>query len=262
MASYSICTYRIDRGLSVIGHPLRLSEPMHATCSTLLTVAAHAEAEPLIRRLQLKVAGPGLRSGTHQGSPVHLVCHGIGAERAVDRVAEAIDSLQPDQLITSGVCGALTERLNVGDVVIPRRLIDGRLGERFEPTLPIPTTVDTLVSSSTLAADADSKARLKAAHEADVVDMESAAIGRLCHRRNVRWACVRAVSDTATESVPAAFAQLVDEHGQAKIGTAIVYALSHPGHIGKLIRLGRATKQAAEALADVIENFLDQSATI
>jgi adenosylhomocysteine nucleosidase len=232
---------------------------MSTTVTTLISVAAHAEADPLIRRLQLKVAGPGLRSGSHSGSPVHLLCHGIGAERAVEHVTQAIQSIQPDQLITAGVCGALTERLKIGDVVIPRSLIDGRIGEEFKPTLPMATTGQTLVSSSTLAADAESKARLKTAHAADVVDMESAAIGRLCTRLGLRWACVRAVSDTAEQVVPADLASLVGEHGESRIGAAIIYALTHPGHIGTLIRLGRATRVAAESLADALESILDQS---
>ncbi len=220
-------------------------------------MAAHAEAKPLIRRLGMVAVSPGLYRPSGDQNAVHLFCHGIGAAGAQERLEPVLDRLQPARLISSGVAGALRAHLQVAEVRVPEVLIDAATGQRFEPTLAVGGASGILVTASALAGDAEAKTKLRLAHEADLVDMESAAIARVCQRRQIRWACLRAVSDLADEQVPAEFASLVDAHGKPRLGSAIVYALTHPQRIGAMVRLGKNTAAAAEALADHVVAVLE-----
>src|SRR5688500_4358163 len=98
-------------------------------------------------------AAPFLRAA--RGLP-HVSIHvtGVGRRRARAATEQVLNHQPlPRLVIAAGYCGALTERLKVGDVVSSRVL-----------------TVDHLVS------DPAEKRRLGTEHDADVVDMESAAV--------------------------------------------------------------------------------------
>ena len=105
--------------------------------------------------------------------------------------------------------------------------------------------------------DRDLKFRLRSDHTADLVDMESMALARLCAERRIPWCCARAISDAADTDLPPDMLSLVHEDGRPRLSAAFMYALRHPSRIGALIQLGRDTTAAARALTDRVIELLE-----
>jgi hypothetical protein len=67
---------------------------------------------------------------------------------------------------------------------------------------------------------------------------------------------IRAISDLMRTDMPAIVDAAVDELGRVKIAGVAKYVARHPLHLPALIRLGRDSKTAAEALAHYLEAFI------
>ena len=111
-----------------------------------------------------------------------VVCGGIGAE-AARRAAEAtIEMYSPDVIYSAGFAGALDPKLKVGDVLLPRRLVNAGDGSSFEMEIG----GGVLVSFGAVAGK-DQKKKLRESFSADAVDMEAAAVARAAQLRGVRF---------------------------------------------------------------------------
>jgi hypothetical protein len=107
-----------------------------------------------------------------------------------------------------GLCGAIDPALRVGETVVYGRIIDG--SEIIELDGPLahgcaaafgcaPLTAANV--ARVVGAPAE-KATLRASSGAAVIDMEGAAVARALHRRGIRVAMVRVVSDDAQSVLP------------------------------------------------------------
>jgi len=165
-----------------------------------------------------------------RGMP-HVGIHVTGVGRARARAAtERLfrDQTLPELAIAAGFCGALEPYLRVGDVVTTRHL-----------------TVDRLVF------DPAEKRRLAIEHDADAVDMESAAIEEVCAKKGVPFRAVRAVSDTADTALSPELVRLLSG-GNVSIWKAMKALARMPGLLSEFRRLARDTKLAARNLADAL----------
>lgn len=183
-------------------------------------------------------------------------------------------------LVITGVAGALDPELDVRDIVAADLILDGDEGTLLEPSvvaaLPagdlhgLRVRRGTLLSIDRVLVTADEKRAVFRAPNALLnaqrstpnsqlpiaVEMETAAAARVAIRQGVPWAAVRATSDRADESLPLDFNQLRDEEGDIRTSRVARAALAHPATIPGLIRLGRNTAMAAEALASFLVDWL------
>ena len=156
----------------------------------------------------------------------HIMVSGIGAALARGAAARAVELWQPKLLIAAGFCGALAPHLKVGDIVTSPRIL----------------SVDHMVC------DPAEKARLREEHDADAVDMESAAVEAVCAEHNIPFLAVRAVSDTSDTRLSPAVERVLAS-GEPSVLAAMMAILRRPSVLGEFRRLARDTKRAAEALA-------------
>jgi adenosylhomocysteine nucleosidase len=161
----------------------------------------------------------------------HVSIHvsGVGRQRArvtAERILSECPS--PHLVIAAGFCGAIVPRLRVGDVVTERIL-----------------TVEHLVS------DPAEKRRLAASHQADAVDMESAAVAEVCVARGVPFLAVRAVSDAVDTALSPELVRLLSG-GSVSVLKACRALLGKPSLLGEFRRLARDTQLAARNLADAL----------
>jgi adenosylhomocysteine nucleosidase len=83
------------------------------------------------------------------------------------------------------------------------------------------------------------------------LDMETAAVARVCERRGIPWLAFRAVSDMAGDgSLGPVVMTLVDGEGNPRAGTALRFLLTHPHRIPRFVRLGRDARAATVAAAE------------
>jgi adenosylhomocysteine nucleosidase len=101
---------------------------------------------------------------------------------------------------------------------------------------------------------ADKKA-LGARHDAVAVDMESAAIARLCSKHEVPFGCVRAISDHADTELSRDVAELIWE-GRVSPWRLTKALVRSPGLVRELWGLAKQTRFAAQQLATALGELL------
>ena len=86
--------------------------------------------------------------------------------------------------------------------------------------------------------------------------MESFAILSAARSKKVSALAIRVISDSFDRDVPVDIDTMVDEQGNVSIGGVVRYVARHPLVIPALVRLGRESKTAAEALAHFLEAYI------
>jgi len=230
----------------------------------LVTFAVEAEFAPW-RRLrelrEIKVGDAFVSQAQIGRAQVDFALTGMGMENA-GRVSELLLQ-QPYQFcITSGFAGALAEKHSVGDILVAESV--QQLGK--SRTLPCSrnlayaardegaTLVKLFLTSAEVIATREKKKQL--APFADAVDMESFAILVAAQRHKKPAVAIRVISDCAGHDLPVNVSAMVDKTGQVQIGGVVRYVARHPLQLPALIRLGRDSRTAAEALAHFLEAFI------
>lgn len=170
---------------------------------------------------------------------------------------------RPRVLLSAGFAGALHPDLHVGDIVLAREVVDAA-GQRWPTTWPDqlppgpwqpPLHQGPLLTSPRLVATGAEKRTLHQRHQALAVDMESAMVAQMCHRLQIPFACVRAISDDAQTSLSPRLVSLL-AGGRVSPWRLLGNVLRSPTLLPDLWRLGRQTKMAAENLGKALGELL------
>lgn len=177
---------------------------------------------------------------------VVAVC-GVGKVNAARVTQAMILKYDPSLIINTGVAGALSPDLSIGDIVIASKVLQHdmdttALGDEAgflstPPLVYIPADekakTDLISSASSLSynvkegivasgdkfvANEEEKLRIRALFSADACEMEGAAIGQVCYLSSVPFAVVRAISDGGNSDSPMdypTFVRFAAERGAA-----------------------------------------------
>ncbi len=230
----------------------------------LVTCAVDPEFDPwkkLHRFRETPVGDFKIRRTEIGGVTVDFLVTGMGPVRAA-RAMDAIASQEYACCIASGVAGALQPNLGVGDIVVPRAVLESGTtnGIACDPQLVERATssggrvIDAMISCDRVASTLGEKAHL--GESASAVDMESFAILNAAQRRNIRALVIRIISDRHDQVLPVDLSTAVDERGQVSIGAVLRLVAGNPGQISALMKFGRESKAAAEALAWFLDEHL------
>ena len=230
----------------------------------LVTFAVEAEFAPW-RRLrdlrEIKIGDISLYQAQVGRAQVDFAVTGMGMENA-RRLSEALLGLEYQFCITSGFAGALGEKHSVGDVLVAEGVQELGKSKTLQCSRNLvyaarddgAKLVKLFITTSLLVASAEEKKQL--APFADAVEMESFAILSAAQLNKKAVVAIRVISDSIRHDVPAKVSTMVDEKGQVKIGGVVRYVARHPLQLPALIRLGRDSRTAAEALAHFLEAFI------
>jgi len=235
-----------------------------------VVTALREEVAPLLsrarveRRLRLR---PGcffrIRLG---GRPLVAGWTGDGNLCAAAGLRALLAEVRVEALWLMGIAGGLSPELGVGDLVVAGEVHDA------EGTAPPPDpawlervlavsggAAGILVSAGRIATTPEEKAALWTSCGEPVpaaVDLETAAWARVAGELGVPYLAVRAVSDTASETLPVDFNRLRGADGRVRRSRVVLEAVRRPRLIPGLFDLGRRTRRCAERLADLAEAIL------
>ena len=194
---------------------------------------------------------------------VDFVVTGMGMENA-RRAAEIAMAAPHTICIASGFAGSLKPAYKVGDILAARAV--QRLGKSkiIECSRNLfmaayenkAIEAKMFLTTDKVIATVDEKQRMSPF--ADAVDMESFAILSVAKEKRLPAVAIRVVSDRFDEDMPADIDLTVDERGRIKIGGVFMHVASHPLQLPALIRLGRQSHTAAEALCNFLEAFIKE----
>jgi adenosylhomocysteine nucleosidase len=232
----------------------------------LVTFAVEAEFAPWrkLRTLQPeRLDGLEMFQSQVGRATVDFVVTGMGMENA-RRGAEIAMSIPHTVCIASGFAGSLKPTHKVGDVLAARAVQHLGKSKTIECSRNLfmaayenkAMEAKMFLTTDKVIATVEEKQQL--APFADAVDMESFATLSVAKQRNLSAVAIRVISDRYDEDMPADISTTVDERGRVKIGGVVKHVATHPLQLPALIRLGRQSHTAAEALCHFLEAFIKE----
>lgn len=200
-----------------------------------------------------KVGGIEFVAGKISGKDVVTARCGVGKVFAAMCAQAMILEYAPDVIINTGVAGALSPELEIGDIIIaqsvcqhdmdtsalgdPAGMVSGintiffptdentaiRLIE-FAQNMKAPKKRGIIASGDKFVSDVGEKEEIYKRFGASACDMEGAAIGQVCYVNGVPFCVVRAISDTAN-------GQAAEDYTRFASGVAICSAAVLAGFI-------------------------------
>jgi adenosylhomocysteine nucleosidase len=228
-------------------------------CVIAFVCAMPMELRPLRRRLRLRKTGLGY-TGRVGDRPVVAVVSGMGTSLAHAATVRLLDAVDVEWVIVVGIAGAIDNHTPIGMLVFPQLVIDGADGSEHRPTpLHIGDARGKLWTSDELLLDPALHADLRA-DGVLALDMETAAVAKVCDERGIPWSVVRAISDRAGDgSVDAEIVGLSYPDGRPNFPAIGRYLVRHRGGISRLLHLGKGANLAAGRAADAAIKFLTDS---
>jgi len=213
-----------------------------------------SELQPLRDALALQADGRSpraLHTGSLAGRPVVAVLCGIGVARAGSRAAALLARHAPEHVIVIGVAGALAADLRVGEVVIPEVVVDLADGRELRPTqLGSTAAKGRLLTSDAFITDQHELTRLRDGGAA-AIDMETAAIARVCEDNSCPWSVYRGISDNAFDPlVDEAVLALTRPDGTPDLRAVARFVGRNPTRVRLLKRLARDLKAATNGAVE------------
>jgi adenosylhomocysteine nucleosidase len=252
---------------------------------TGIVAAMEEEIAPLRARLvggrrvvfDVDVDAAQVTVGMLGGTRVALVVTGDGAGNARRGLASFLSAMPPQRIIVLGVAGGLSAGLGAGALVVGAHVVDetdGRVHAGHRDLVELAETVGrarrgVAVTALRIADSAAEKRRLFAlattrvptegdlSERAAVVDLESAVFAAVASDAGVPWLVLRAVSDTAAESVPALLNRSRDEGGAVRRDRVARGLLMNPRALMPLLALRGRVRACAEGLGRAVELVLE-----
>jgi nucleoside phosphorylase len=192
---------------------------------------------------------------------VLVVFTGVGAKKPWLDIARNIWSGPIDVCISSGLAGALRDSYCVGEIIAPRAVAPISHNQKIACDSELldlarscgAETVPTLLTVDRVVLRAADKQEL--GESGDIVDMESAEVLLQAAALGVRVACVRAISDCSSEDLPLDFNRVVTHDGEVSVPRVLGELALHPSALPGLVRFGRQSHAAAEALAIFLDRY-------
>ena len=158
-------------------------------------------------------------------------------------------------VLSIGLAGALSPRLNVGEVVIADQIMTGAeqwdchagWAERLKSRLPYAHR-GSLFGSDVIIENPETKSGLHKIAGALAVDMESQVAARFAHQRNLPLAGLRVISDDASHVLPPAALVAMKPDGRIALGRVLLSLLKKPTQIPALVHTARTSNKAFEQL--------------
>lgn len=218
-----------------------------------IVTAMETEIWPLVRRWQAStVEHRGRRYRFYESGNAVAVAGGIGHEAGM-RAAEALlERAKSDVLVAAGLAGGLRPQWTLGRTLMPRIILDEGTGERFTADRGNGSIV-----SSRQVAGAAIKRDLARRFDADLVDMEGAAVAEAARAHGAGLLVVKAVSDELQFEFPP-LQPYVAEDGRFQGARFALHACLHPGWWAAIARLKRNSGIAARALSELLRQVIVQ----
>ena len=245
----------------------------------LVTFAVDAEFAPWRKLRQFRSIdyhGLPLRRTNVGESEVTVLLTGMGGQSAVQAMGLMMNMADHDHhfdiCISSGLAGALEEKLVPGDIIAPRSVMaESRYADARSEQMKVDATLheqavklgaicsDCLLTTDQVLVKAELKRHCSS--RAQSVDMESFEIVKEAIAWGAKGIVVRAISDAATEDLPINFNLTISSDRQISIPKVLVELAKNPLALAALIRFGKQSRKAAEGLVSFLDRYIQALAT-
>ncbi len=223
--------------------------------SVAIVAAMERELAPLVRDWELSTVPAGGGSLIcYEGPDVVAVFSGMGCKRAEEAARAVVKKYAPRVLVSAGLAGALIRSLKVGNIVLPNLIVDAASGTEYRCSLGGEVIGGGVLVSHFEIAESAAKPELVECFHALVVDMEAAGVAKVAMENNLRFRCIKAISDELDFEMPPLNRFVID--GAVQIGKLVRWAAVRPQYWPAMIALGRNSRRATRALCDWLRSNL------
>ncbi len=183
---------------------------------------------------------------------------GVGIAAATRALSWLLDTGWVGSVVSAGFCGALVPDLAVVDLVRATEVVDtdGTIWPAFWPEgATVAARAGRVLTAPALVGEPAAKKALGQRHDALAVEMEAAALARLCVPRGLPFACLRVVSDALDAALSPDLVGLLGG-GRVRVGRLTAALLRRPTLASELWQLGRVTRAGAERLGEALVKLL------
>jgi adenosylhomocysteine nucleosidase len=228
--------------------------------SLLILTGVEFEARALARALALH-RQPSFPFPAFGRDSIRVAPVGLAAALCDARWADLMEGLGRPLVISAGLCGGLDPRLKAAHLVIPsavlgpsgaRQDVDTAASRAAAASAGATACTGLLITARAVMTTPEAKASLFAQTGAVAVDMESAFIMARAAASGCPALVIRAISDSAEESVPTALIRLLDRDGGLRLRHAVTLTLSRPAALPRALALRRRADEALRELARVL----------
>jgi adenosylhomocysteine nucleosidase len=216
--------------------------------SIAFVVAMRRELEPVLTRIRGQRAN-GVEFFEFEQAVI--VVGGIGRSAARRAAEVVVERYNPTTLISAGIAGALKATLRVGDVVEGSEIVDAESGARFK----VSGGTSLIVTVSSVSAS-EEKRLLSDRYQADVVDMESAAVAEVAQEHGIECKAIKAISDELDFVMPPV-AGFVDANGKFKTVRFAAYVAMRPKWWSAVQHLNANSRTASMNLSHAVGHLID-----
>jgi len=211
------------------------------------------ELAPLARDLALvetTIDGVSLHRGTLADRAVVAIVTGMGTALATAGIEALLDVVAVDHVLVVGITGALENETPIATLVLPEVVVDAASGREHRPVqIGDAGHQGRMWTGNTLITDHDELADLRA-RGVIALDMETAALARVCEARAVPWSVFRAISDRAGDgTVDAEVFAMSNQDGTPNHEAIAAFFERHPDRIPMLAQMAEDSTAAAERAA-------------
>ena len=199
---------------------------------------------------------------------------GVGKDKAVAAVAALLsETSAPSMILSIGFAGALHDYLDVGDLVLARRVlstdgsppldIDLRLFQLAENAIlenALPYVRRDTLTADRLVRTREERERLGLEYVAQAVSMEDYWVCRAASRAGVPFASVRAISDATSQEIPPYVEEIMRQREARRGMRVILNSLGKPARLPKLMSLASGARKAQKSLEVFAKTFVEQVA--
>ncbi len=216
----------------------------------VIVAAMRLEVAPLLGKMRPRqLAGVDLFELPH----AVIAIGGIGEECARRAAETAVESAQPQLVVSAGIAGAISPGLKVGDVGRIREVVDVATGRRYALQ-----GGEWVLATSQDVSDATEKQELRTKYGADVVDMEGAAVAQVAKERGLEFAAVKSISDDAGFALPP-MTRFINAKGKFSTGSFLFYVALRPKWWPVLGKMRTNSAIASANLCRAVEHLIKGS---
>lgn len=239
----------------------------------VIVAALQQELTGIRKRLEnaKHIASAGFHAffGSLAGKSVTLVVSGVGAENARSATRWAIGQFLPKTVVSLGYAGGLTPEAWPGRLVLGKRVI-AQVGANTDLSpdpgllvrahsaaeqLRLKPLCGPLVTVSAFVSKPQDKKALHARTGAVAVEMESAAVGAVCHEFGIPVVYFRCITDGLAEEIPTGKEISAAFRGRVRIVPFLFECVKQPRKGLAIWRLFRRAHQASRILGRLVAAF-------
>jgi adenosylhomocysteine nucleosidase len=197
--------------------------------------------------------------GTIDDRQIELLHTGVGEKVCHERLGKFLRGQQFDFLISAGFAGALSDELQVGDLLLAKNFSTVQLSENSSSLSELPIHMADLITVAALIDSSEERNELGRTSGAAAVDMETEFIARTCAAHGVPLLSLRVISDTPRDAFPAPSHVLFDVVKERTDPLKFVtFFLTHPNRLLALVRFARRIRRARRTLANALAQLVQK----